>query len=288
MEVSITVAVENRSEIPGIDAEHGLAFWIRCGSRNVLFDTGQGELVVRNSRKLGLPLSEADAVALSHGHYDHTGGLAAMLRVNVSCPIFAHSEVTIRRFSRRKNAVVREIGMPAASRQALMRDPSRWKRTDCPTVVVEGIFATGPIPRVTDFENTGGPFFLDREGQCPDLLNDDQALFFDTHQGTVVVLGCAHAGVINTLLHIRTLTNNKPVFAVIGGMHLVQASSERLRRTIYELRRLQIKRLAPAHCTGSAAVVALQQSFPSRCVPCHVGSTFQFELSHAVLVAEDE
>jgi 7,8-dihydropterin-6-yl-methyl-4-(beta-D-ribofuranosyl)aminobenzene 5'-phosphate synthase len=233
-----------------------------------------------------MPLSDADAVVLSHGHYDHTGGLAALLRINRDCSIFAHSQVILRRFSRRKNASVREIGMPAVARRAMTREASRWTRTDCPTVVVPGLSTTGPIPRVTDFEDTGGPFFLDRDGHCPDPLTDDQALFFEAKQGTVVLLGCAHAGVINTLQYVRSLTDNRSILAIIGGMHLVQATAERVERTIEELRRLQVAQIAPAHCTGSDAVETLQRSFPSRCIPCHAASTFTFESPHTAIAAE--
>jgi 7,8-dihydropterin-6-yl-methyl-4-(beta-D-ribofuranosyl)aminobenzene 5'-phosphate synthase len=143
--------------------------------------------------------------------------------------------------------------------------------------VVPGLFTTGPIPRVTDFEDTGGPFFLDSEGHNTDPLIDDQALFFEAKDGTVVLLGCAHAGVINTLRHVKSLTGNRPVSVVIGGMHLVQATAQRVQWTIEELRRLRIAQIAPAHCTGSVAVEKLQRSFQNRCIPCHVGTTFTFE-----------
>lgn len=127
------------------------------------------------------------------------------------------------------------------------------------------------------FEDIGGPFFLDRDCGKPDPMSDDQSLFFETNEGTVVLLGCAHSGVINTLRHVRTLTEDRPIHAVLGGMHLVRASSERLSRTIEAFRRLGVERLGPAHCTGAAAIVALWNAFPGQVLPCHVGSRFEFE-----------
>ena len=137
---------------------------------------------------------------------------------------------------------------------------------------------TGPVPRVTDFEDTDDPFFLDPHCQHPDPLMDDQALFFDSPEGTVIVLGCAHAGVINTLQYVRQLTGNRPVHALIGGMHLLRASKERLSRTIEELRVCDVRVIAPAHCTGIPATVELWNAFPGRCVPCRVGDRFEFDL----------
>jgi 7,8-dihydropterin-6-yl-methyl-4-(beta-D-ribofuranosyl)aminobenzene 5'-phosphate synthase len=131
---------------------------------------------------------------------------------------------------------------------------------------------------VTDFEDTGGSFFLDHACQQPDPLTDDQAIYFDTTQGTVVVLGCAHAGVINTLYYVRQLTHDRPVHAVLGGMHLINASSERLQWTIEQLRKLGVERLGPAHCTGTAAVAALWNAFPGQCFDCHAGTRLEFEV----------
>jgi 7,8-dihydropterin-6-yl-methyl-4-(beta-D-ribofuranosyl)aminobenzene 5'-phosphate synthase len=129
-----------------------------------------------------------------------------------------------------------------------------------------------------DFEDTGGPFYLDAQCQRPDPLVDDQALFFETPQGTVVLLGCAHAGVINTLRYVLALTDNRPLHAVLGGMHLVHASTERVSRTIEEFKWLGVEMLGPAHCTGRSAVAALSSAFPGQILACNVGSQFEFEV----------
>ena len=277
MKVQITVIVENTTEGPGLLAEHGLAYWIELGPENVLFDAGQGVLLASNAYKLGIPLHQADAIVLSHGHYDHTGGLAEALRNNSRCAVFVHPAALAPKFSRDDSGAVKEIGIPYSSEQAIRQRSHQWEKTEQPTAVLGGLMATGPVPRVTDFEDTGGPFFLDPDCHQPDPLTDDQALFFETTQGTVVLLGCAHSGVISTLQHVRTLTDDRPTHAVLGGMHLVRASSERVNRTIEEIRRLGVQRLGPAHCTGGSAVAALWNAFPGQIVPCHVGSRFEFE-----------
>ena len=140
-----------------------------------------------------------------------------------------------------------------------------------------GFFLTGAIPRQSDFEDVGGPFVLDEAGAQPDPIADDQALFFDTRDGVVVVLGCAHAGVVNTLRHIRRLTGNRPFHAVLGGMHLLAASPERIARTFEALRELDVLRLGPAHCTGILPTARLWTEFAGRCFACGVGTSLMFQ-----------
>jgi 7,8-dihydropterin-6-yl-methyl-4-(beta-D-ribofuranosyl)aminobenzene 5'-phosphate synthase len=167
--------------------------------------------------------------------------------------------------------------MPPASEKAIRDARNPWIATTQPTTVFDGLTVTGPVPRMSGFEDTGGQFFLDEACTRPDPLEDDQSVFFDTTQGTVVLLGCAHSGIINTLRYIRQLTDNRPVHAVIGGMHLVNASSHRIERTVEELQQIGVGRLAPAHCTGMPATVALWNAFPGQCQTCPVGTRFEFE-----------
>ena len=277
MNIRITVLVENTATGQGLLAEHGLACWIEYGSQRVLFDSGQGLVLAGNAYRLGVPLYDADAIVLSHGHYDHTGGLVGPLGRNPRGTVFAHPACLAPKTMRTPSGTARDVGIPEAARRVMTERTAPWVKTVEPKQVADGLTVTGPIPRVTDFEDTGGPFFLDNDCLQPDPLADDQALFFDTQQGTVVLLGCAHAGVINTLLYIRQLTGGRPIHTVMGGMHLVQASTERLERTIEELQRLGVQRLGPAHCTGSRAVAALWNAFPQQCFDYHVGTRVEFD-----------
>lgn len=273
----ITTLVENSVHRRGLKAEHGLSFLIESGGRRVLFDTGQTNLLLENAAALDFSLENLDAIVLSHGHDDHTGGLAAVRQRSPNARVFLHPAATESKFSGSTPDVARYIGMPEAGRQAVVGTGKNLIVTRTHQKVVEGVFATGEIPRRTDFEDVGGRFFLDEQCQQPDPLVDDQALYFPTAEGVVVVLGCAHAGVVNTLLQIEILTGQKRIRAVIGGMHLLNASSARLDATIEALRRWNVPLLAPAHCTGLVAVARLWESFPGRCAAANVGSRFVFE-----------
>jgi len=274
----ITVLVENSVKGRGLLAEHGLALWIEIGGRRLLFDTGQGAVLLRNARRLGVPLEQAEAVILSHGHYDHTGGLTDVLRAAPRIQIYAHPAALEPKYGRNDDGTSRAIGIPSPAEHAVRAHTGDLRRTERPTEVHPGVFATGEIPRRTEYEDTGGPFFTDSACQKADPLVDDQALFFDSPRGTIVLLGCAHAGVINTLQYIRELTNGRSIHAVLGGMHLGAASRERMDRTIADLRKLDIERLGPAHCTGFAATAELWNEFPESRVPCPVGTSLEFAL----------
>jgi 7,8-dihydropterin-6-yl-methyl-4-(beta-D-ribofuranosyl)aminobenzene 5'-phosphate synthase len=275
--LKITVLVENSVGTGGLKAEHGLAWLLERGPHRVLFDTGQTDLLVENAAALGCRLDDLDAIVLSHGHYDHTGGLATACRRSPRARLFLHPAALAPKFTVRADGTVHSIGLPGAGRQAVLDARERVVETTGCREVVDGLFVTGSIPRETDFEDVGGRFFLDAELRSPDPLADDQALFCPTREGTVVVLGCAHAGVVNTLRYIRRLTQGARLRAVLGGLHLVNASDARLDATVGALRELDIPRLFPAHCTGLPATARLWECLRGRCQGLGVGSRFSFD-----------
>lgn len=274
--ICVTTLVENTVYQRGLRAEHGLAFHIQFGRHHVLFDTGQSDLLLHNASRLGLDLRQLDAIVLSHGHDDHTGGLKAVRSFSPACQLFLHPAATAARFSVNARGETRAVGMTEDTRELVRTSASTvWTRE--PIEVLPGLFATGEIPRTTDFEDAGGRFYLDGAGQQPDPLRDDQALYFESAKGLVVLLGCAHAGMVNTLLHIEGLTGGKRIHAVLGGMHLLNASAERIQGTMAALEQRQIALLVPMHCTGPAATMRLWAVFPGGCAAGPVGTRFVFE-----------
>lgn len=274
--IKIKVVVENSVSERKYLSEHGLSFHIDTGEKKILFDCGQGAAFYANLYPMGIYLSLIDIVALSHGHYDHTGGLEYILSRNSRAVTYAHPAAILPKF-KNENGSVREIGMPEFSKNSLIKGYSRFKQAAKPTEIAAGVFLTGEIPRRHEEETIGTENFCkDVTGKIPDDILDDQSLFIKTPGGTVVLLGCAHSGLINTLDYVHMLTDGKPFAAVIGGTHLRSASEARISWTLKELTRFRIGKIAPAHCTGVSATNAIMNAYPESFSKCDTGSVFTF------------
>ncbi|NEV61389.1 MBL fold metallo-hydrolase [Thiorhodococcus minor] len=271
-EVRITQLVENTAGGRGLLGEHGVAYFVEAAGRCVLFDTGQGQALLHNIERLGLPLAEVEAIALSHGHYDHAGGLGDALGVTGPVDLYLHPEARRPKYNR----IGKAIGTPALESDELEGRVRRLVEARAPVRIAPGIHLTGEIPRRHGIEDTGGPFHLDAERTQVDPLLDDQALYLDAAEGTVVLLGCGHSGVINTLEHIAQLTQGRRIHAVIGGMHLLRATPERLDFTAERLQALDVDYLAPIHCTGAEATCFFRSRFPDRTHSSEVGAVHSF------------
>ena len=249
--VTVTNLSDNRAAY-GLEAEHGLALWIEADEQNILFDTGYGEVLPRNVTALGIDAGRANAVALSHGHYDHTGNVRWALENATDATLYLHPSALESRYSIHETP--KQIGMPKASVEAARKLPEArrcWVST--PTALSPHVWLTGSVPRETAYEDTGGPFFWDKAGTQTDQISDDLSLWIQTRAGLVICLGCCHAGVINTLQYIIQQSQDDRIIAIIGGMHLLHASKERLERTTQALKAYKIPHVFPCHCTGEAA-----------------------------------
>lgn len=273
----ITIVAENTVSKSELLAEHGLSMLIEMGSKRVLFDTGQGYVLPHNSSVLGVPWDSLSAIVLSHGHYDHTGGVPYALAMTKRPPLFAHPQALTPKYKRNANGSSRYIGISDTAKEDI-QSKAEWVSVEEPTEIAEGLWLTGPIPRETKYEDTGGAFFTDEQCSERDELVDDQAAFLMTKRGTVIVSGCAHAGIVNTMRYVRQLTNNEPIHTVLGGMHLVTANAERIKETAREFQTAGVHRLGPCHCTGFPAMAQLWLAFPKHYVSCPVGATVDIDV----------
>lgn len=266
----LTVLVDNRS-VDGLASEHGYSLHLDTPEGAVLLDTGQQGVLVPNAAALGIDLSNVSALVLSHGHYDHTGGVTDMLRLNRNIEVYLHSSVFQPRYSLdgEKPTIVK---MPLAAMEAVMHHPDEkihWVTK--PVSLYNSVGITGPISRKCEFEDTGGSFYLDPEGKEVDLIKDDIAIWLHTVKGLVICLGCCHAGLVNTLEHILARSDEKRIDTIIGGMHLLNADSNRLEKTVQKLRDYDIGRMIACHCSGDQAVKYLADNLDFEVVPGYAG-----------------
>jgi 7,8-dihydropterin-6-yl-methyl-4-(beta-D-ribofuranosyl)aminobenzene 5'-phosphate synthase len=267
MPLRITTLSENTAGIPGAIAEWGLSVLVDTGEAKVLFDTGASSSVPHNVRLLGVDLSQIDKIALSHGHYDHTGGLMGVLRqAGKPMEIIAHTDVWANKYAKAGD-FERYIGIPF-KREELESIGASFTLSEGPVWITDDIVTTGEVPMVTGYEEIE-PMMRVKEGNefLPDPFRDDQALVVKTEVGLVVVLGCAHRGAINTIKHAQKITGVERVHTVIGGTHLVQASEERITLTAAALQEMGVQRVGVSHCTGLNSSVLLAQQ---------LGETFFF------------
>jgi len=273
--VTIRIVTDNNTASPGLRCEHGLSLWIEADDRVVLFDTGQGPALRENTEFLGLDLKRVDSVVLSHGHNDHSGGLSTVIEAKKErVPTFLHVQSRRERFSR-SSGKTRSIGLSEESQAALRRLPSDDVfETEAPTCVRPGIWVTGSIPRTYASEGFDDKLFL--PDNTPDTVEDDQALFIRTPSGVVVLIGCGHAGLANTLNYIKKLAPG-PIRAVIGGFHLFRADHRSFWESVEQtLRYYEVERVVPCHCTGEEATHYLVETLGSRCHPGRAGDLFRF------------
>ncbi|MDF7824418.1 MBL fold metallo-hydrolase [Pontiellaceae bacterium B12227] len=258
-EVKISILMDNRAG-PGYRSEHGFAVWIEADKQKVLFDTGSSDALAENAARMGINLQSANQLVLSHGHYDHTGSVEQRLHQNPHMQVLMHPKAIEQRYSIHPGQAVKDVSMPLAARTALLAHPSSQRTTtEEPHQLWYWLGSSGAIPRTNPLEDTGGPFFMDTEGRVPDLIEDDLALWIKTPSGLVILTGCCHAGLINTVEQIKRVTGETSIYAIIGGLHLKNAQDDRIQATLNALKQWDPAYLIPCHCTGDRVMDELQQ-----------------------------
>ncbi|MEM3404419.1 MAG: MBL fold metallo-hydrolase [Nitrososphaeria archaeon] len=265
-------------------AEHGFSILVRIFNKEksscILFDVGSSPKgVVINAKRMGVDLAKIECVVLSHGHYDHFGGLKAIVKAinKVNLPIIVHEDMFKPRGIANPDGTIRKY--PAFPVEEDVR-PAKYVQTKQPHLISEGMaLVTGEIPRKTDFEK--GYFrhriFHNHTWHPDPWLWDDRALVINLkRKGLVILSGCAHAGIINTILYAQQITGINKIYAILGGLHLAGKENEqRIIQTVKTLKSINPVLIAPSHCTGWQAASTLSKALPSAFIWNSVGNLYR-------------
>jgi len=266
-------AVKRSSQFWG---EHGLSFWIDSGEKVVLFDSGQsGSVLINNLIELGLRSKKVAALTLSHAHYDHSGGLESIFADNPGLPLYANPDLLRPRFSLQDGDYV-DIGMPINRRKLTQLTDLTLSAE--PVEVLPGLWTSGEINKRNEQEGRSPQHFVPADGGWqPDPYRDDMSMVIEAKEGLILVCGCCHAGLLNTMAHVRRVFQ-RPITVVMGGSHLVSADDDYLQHVIDVLREdYHPIRFYLNHCTGERAIIALSNAFGELVQPFPVGSQLVFD-----------
>src|SRR4030043_935903 len=278
MNTRITILCENLvGRLVGL-GEHGFSAFIEMDEGNYLFDTGSGRSIVPNSLTLNKDLKSIKKIFLSHGHYDHTGGLSEVLKLKGKVDVHAHPHVFLDRIAALKEGdreIKRFIGIRYKKRYLESLGANFVFNTDF-LEVEKGLFLTGEVPRQTTFEKPDPRLFSEMDGKTThDLFLDDQSLILDTDKGMVLILGCAHSGMINIINHVIHKMGKEKFYAILGGTHLDFLTPDQLEESIRSLKKMKIDKIGVSHCTGMKAAFRLHQEFGDRFFYGCVGSVLE-------------
>ena len=253
---------ENTAWQTEVLAEWGLSILIEKDEHSILLDTGETISAAQNAKNLKIDLSKISTIVLSHGHFDHTGGLPHLLSaIGHEVTIIAHPDIWGLKYNCKIDRPGKYIGIPYTQKE-LEGLGAKFKLSSKPVGIDEEILTTGEVPMLTDFETIDPVLSVKTvNGWQPDLLLDDQGIVIKTPQGLVVILGCAHRGLINTLYQSQKITGIQKIYLVMGGAHLFNASDEQIWQTISSLNEIGVQKLATCHCTGMRANILLSQTF---------------------------
>lgn len=239
--------------------EWGFAALIEADGERILFDTGKREkTVIQNAKELNIDLDNIENVYLSHNHKDHTGGLLSLKKEFTNSFLKAHIGKGIF-FSRpRKDGTDHYL---LENKIRLQKSGINFITHNTATQILPNIWTTGYVPRVYDEKNWSKlGQLIDADGnRKEDTIPEDQSLFFDTKNGIVLVSGCGHSGLVNTLEHISNLFPNRPIYKIIGGFHLFKLDDEKLRWTVNKMKNFGVKYFVGAHCTGINSTYAIRE-----------------------------
>lgn len=256
----ITAIVDNYTNHRECFGEHGLSYYIKTPNSSILFDTGHTENISHNANKLNLSLKNIDCIMLSHGHYDHCGGLKTVLKTKSPLNIIAHPDIFVERYGKEDNKLV-NISNPF-SREELESLGAKFILTKSSYKFNDNIFTTGEVKR-THKSCAANMQKKIEDKLIEDQVNDDLSLIITYNQQINIICGCSHAGILNIVEQAREMTGLKIINQIIGGLHFFKMDKDELNDTLYDLNKHDIRNIAISHCTGVHTLKTISDNLAS-------------------------
>ncbi len=269
LNLKMTILVENTVYKQGLLAEHGLSIYLEFGRKKYLFDSGQGMVLKHNAEELDIAFYELDGLILSHGHYDHTGGIPFLLEQKTDLEIYAHPDFQIDRYSMRGKRLA-----PVSYSGPKIKDFNKIKNL---SEIEKGMFLTGEIKNAKNYLNEKYKR-KNNSGYKTDDFSDDMSLYFEGKNGLIIILGCSHKGVKNIITEIIDKSGIDNVDKIIGGMHLMKADKNILKELSEFFKKIDPSEIYPLHCTGKEAASYFRERLGDKVKFAGVGSIIEGEI----------
>lgn len=275
-ELRITTLIENMPDDEGkLLAEHGLSLHIEFDGKRILFDTGQTGDFVKNAKDLGIDLKALDNIIISHGHYDHSGGVMTLMsELGKPIPFYAGEGFFVPKYKHLSDGTYRYNGNPFTEQEMSEGKMDLRMVTEDITLLSDKIILFKNFPAVFGFEHKNEKFVLpEGEAYKVDAFEEEIALGLRTGKGLVLIVGCSHVGICN-ILQAVTRRVDEPIYAVLGGTHLMEADEDRLQKTMEVFRRFGVQCVAVSHCTGEQGIALAKETFGEQFVLNNTGNMF--------------
>lgn len=269
--------MENKTEGNGCVAEHGLSVYIETQGRKLLFDTGASQLFAQNAEKLGVDIGAVESLIISHGHYDHTGGVPEFCRINKIAPIYIHQDAFYETYGLKDGKMEQEpCSIPWTDHERCEIDP-RLVRNDKVDWLSENIAISGTVPKIEGFEPTETFYRKLPNGSFePDPMAHEQMLIIKEPEGLYVFSGCSHRGVVPAIRWAREIFGGERIAVLIAGMHLYSADEAMRKRVVEQILSEEMDLVMPVHCTGINAICDLKNALGEKCLVATTGASYGF------------